>query len=125
MKTTYILGKIDAKLNILIDNQQKVILALIAIVGATLGLKFVGTPPLQILLFYIKTFIFLFTILISWSKRKIIKGWYFLFAFGIFAGVAQILNIVCHGETIWSTLSFLMCNIMLLLFIWYWSDNFR
>lgn len=122
-KADYRLGKIDAKLDILVEQNQKTILALIALVAATVGLKFIGSPPLQIILFYVKTFIFVFTMLIAWQKRHEIKGWYYIFGFGMFAGIAQVLNIALQNESMFATTSFLLCNIMLLLFIWQWDKH--
>lgn len=114
----YQLGQINAKLDSLLDSNLKVILALIALVGATLGLKIVGTPPLTVILCYIKTFLFIFTVLISFAARKKLREWYFIFGFGLFAGIAQVTSILAHGETVYGTAFFLIANISLLLFVW-------
>lgn len=113
----YKLGKIDAKLDILISQQQKTIFALIALVAATIGVKFLGTTPLQYIMFYTKAFIFAFIVLISWFRRDVIRGWYLLFGFGIFGGAAQILNLAYHSEMVSATILFLICNIILLIYI--------
>lgn len=103
------------------DGQTKVILALIGVIGATLGLKAIGSPPLQVCLFYIKVFVFLFTALVAAYKRNSLGGWYYLFAFAVLAGMAQITNIVLSDEEMVATILFLAANIALLAFVWNWD----
>lgn len=121
----YQLGQINAKLDSILDSNMKVILALIALVGATIGLKIVGTPPLTVILYYIKTFLFIFTVLTSFAARKRLRGWQFILGFGLFAGIAQITSILAHGETVYGTAFFLIANISLLPFIWGWTTPKR
>jgi hypothetical protein len=121
MELYYLLGEINGKLDGLIDQQTKTIYALVALAGATVGLKLMGTPPTQVVMFYVKVFVFLFTILTAWSKRRTLKGWVYLFAFGFLAGVAQVLNIVVRGETTVATAMFMFSNVSLLAFLWNWD----
>ena len=121
-KLYYLLGEMNGKLDGLITSQSKTIYALIALAGATIGLKLVGSPPLQVILFYTKIFLFLFTIIIALMKRRIFGGWYYIFAFGVFAGAAQIVNVFSNSsEPIISTSLFLLSNLALALFIWNWD----
>jgi len=118
-KIYYLLGRIDGKMDTLIHIQERITYALITLAGATVGLKLIGSPPVQIVLFYLKAFIFLFTALMAWSKRSILKEWYYIFAFGSLAGIAQVYGAVRGGgQDIVGTTIFLLANIALLMFIW-------
>lgn len=116
-----LLGEIKGMLDGLVDMQTKVMLALIALAGATLGLKLVGSPPIQVAMFYLKVFIFIFTGLLAVAKRHVLGGWYLLLAFGLCAGAAQTIKLFTPGETIVSTLLFLAANWALLGFVWNWN----
>ena len=117
----FLLGEINGKLDGLVDQLAKVIYALIALAGATVGLKLMGTPPMQVIMYYIKAFILLFTVLMTFAKRRVLKGWGYLFAFGFFAGTAQIMNIVLSGEVAVATMLYLVSNASLLRFLWNWD----
>lgn len=117
----FLLGKMSGKMDGMINAQNKTIYALIALAGATVGLKLMGTPPLQVIMYYAKAFIFLFTAIVSFSKRKELRHWYFLFGFAVFAGVSQFLTII-QSEQILGTALFLIANVSLLLFVWCWDS---
>jgi len=117
----FLLGEINGKMDGLIDQQSKTIIALIALAGATVGLKLMGTPPMQVIMYYIKAFIFLFMVLMTFAKRRILKGWGYLFAFAFFAGTAQVMNIMLGGETSIATALYLVSNIAFLAFLWNWD----
>lgn len=119
----YMLGEIKGLLSGIVEMQTKTIYALIALAGATVGLRLFGSPPIQIIMFYVKTFIFLFTALLALGKRSSLKSWYYMFGFGLSAGLAQILKLVTPTETTLSTILFLISNISLLLFVWKWGDG--
>ncbi len=117
----FLLGEINGKLDGLVDQLAKVIYALIALAGATVGLKLMGSPPLQVIMFYIKVFVFLFTVVTAFAKRRILKGWVYLFGFGLLAGIAQVMNIVLSGEASIATALYLVSNVSLLAFLWNWD----
>lgn len=128
----HILGRIDGKLdglvngqNGLVDAQSKTIYALIALAGATIGLKLMGTPPLAVIARYINTFAFLFAMILAAGRRKyLIDGWRWIFLFGLFGFLGNVYNIV-YQDTAWvRTALFIVANGSLVVFLWR-SDKWR
>lgn len=119
----YLLGEIKGTLDSIVEMQSKVIYALIALAGATMGLKLWGSPPLQTIMFYTKVFIFVFTALLALGKRSVAKRWYWIFAFALSAGLAQVIDLLTSQEQNVSTTLFLLANISLLMFVWNWGHK--
>ena len=117
----YLLGEINSKLTILVDHQSKTILALIALAAATLGLKVMGSPPLQVAMFYSKAFIFVFTLLMALYKRHKLRNWYWIFGFAVSALAAQMMGLLIGRETTFGTGLFWVANLCLLIFVWTWE----
>lgn len=117
----FLLGEINGKLDGLLDQQSKTIWGLLALAGATVGLKLVGSPPEQVVLFYAKSVVFLFTVIVSWGRRRVLGGWQYIAGFGVLAGSAQVLNILLPSEPLVGTILFLIANLSLLLFVWNWD----
>ena len=79
-----LLGEIKAEVKGLREQQSKTILALIALVGAVLGLKVLGTHPLILISRFVNIFVFLFAAGLAISKRKSLEKWEYVFFFGYF-----------------------------------------
>lgn len=119
----FLLGEISGKLDGLIQAQSKTIYALIALAGATIGLKLVGTPAIVVISRFINMFVFLFTFLIGLSLRKKMRGWYFISLFGFAGVIGNIISLV-GGESATSSFRvpvFIIANMSMLLFIWSWD----
>ncbi len=80
------LTSIDTKLDFLHKDYTKLMFGMMAIVGATVGLKIMGTPPITIIATYTAVFCMLFLLLVvalrwkylSWSSR-LVRGSFALF----------------------------------------------
>lgn len=125
----YIMGEINGKLDTLtlqqhkasdaiIAQQNKTIYALIALAGATVGLKLMGSPPLLIILSFINGFIFLFTFITAIFKRKQMRGWAYILTFGIMGIIGNIHKVISPANTDIRNLFFIVGNLGLLLFVW-------
>ena len=118
-----ILGEIKGLVEGVVEMQTKVIFALIALAGATLGLKLVKTSALIVISRYTNMFVFLFAALLGVSLRKKLNGWYFVLAYGI-GGVAGNLVSLIGGEGptgVFRVPIFIVANLSLLLFLWGWD----
>jgi len=113
------------------DN-SKIIMSLIALVGATLGLKITGTPALDIIQLYILMFASLFTFLIAIYYREHLKYWFSLTAFGGFYFVGIMLGIYSKYQH-WETklcynvrlIFYMIAFINLIYFLWYEIDTIK
>jgi hypothetical protein len=116
----YMLGQIDGKLDGMLNQQSKVIYALIALAGATLGLKLMGTPPLVVISRFINMFVFFFTAIVGFSLRKKACGWYFILVYGIGGVVGNLISLI-GGENLTSEFRipvFVAANLSLFLYFW-------
>lgn len=118
----YKLGEIDGKLDGLLIMQTKIIYALIALAGATVGLKLMGSPPLLIVSSFINGFIFLFAIILAIHRRQEIKGWQYILTFGVFGVVGNIHKVIAPDVVSFRTCIFIIGNLALLIYVWQ-SDN--
>lgn len=112
------MGEIDGKMDTLIAMQNKIAYALIALAGATVGLKLVGSPPLLVILSFINGFIFLFTFMVAIFQRKKLRGWPYILTFGIAGVMGNIHKIISPAATDIRNLFFIVGNFGLLLFVW-------
>lgn len=118
-----VLGEIKGIVEGIRDGQTKISLALIALAGATIGLKLMGTPPLIVISRFTNMFVFLFACLVAFSLRKRMNGWYFILAYGI-AGIMGNLISLIGGEGPTGTFRipvFIVANLAMLLFLWKWD----
>ena len=63
------LGSINAKLDSILKGNQKVTFSMLAIIAATVGVKFIGSPPTIILLTYVALFCSIFLL------AGVVEGW--------------------------------------------------
>ena len=112
------LGQIDGKMDTLIATQNKVIYALIALSGATVGLKLMGTPPLLVISSFINGFVFLFAAILAGHRRRDIRGWQFILMFGLLGIVGNIHKVIDPGGVWFRTCIFIVANVSLVIFLW-------
>lgn len=120
----FLLGEIDAKLDGVIQMQGKVIYALIALAGATVGLKLMGSPPLAVIARYINLFVFLFAVLLAIGKRRMFYSWQHILLFGIFGICGNLYYLIFNNHEWIRTGIFIIANSNLVLFLWNW-DKWR
>lgn len=118
-----LLGEIKGTLEAMKGEQTKVMLALIALAGATLGLKVVGSPPLQVIIFYVKVWLFAFAVLIGLANRKHLRFWWVMSGYGVIAGGAQIIRLLSTKGTSLSSGLFLVSNVVLVGLFWSWDRH--
>lgn len=114
------MGEIDGKLDMIIAMMQKTIYALIALAGATVGLKLMGTPPLLIISSFINGFVFLFAGLLSVFsfKRRGIRGWQYILVFGLMGVMGNAHKVIAPGAVALRTCFFIVGNLALVVFLW-------
>lgn len=118
------IGEINGKLDGLVSTQTKTIYALIALAGATVGLKLMGSPPLWVISGYINLFVFIFATVLSIHKRDTIYGWGYILAFGLLGIVANIYKLMPNAMDWIRTSIFILANSSLVMFLWNW-DRWR
>ena len=69
------IGKIETRLEILNSNIMKIVYSLLAVVGANIGTKFIGTPWYIELTIYSLMFGGIFVLLITIAKRHCLTFW--------------------------------------------------
>ena len=119
----FLLGSISGKLDGLIATQSKTIYALIALAGATLGLKLLGTPSIVVISRFVNMFVFLFASVVGFSLRGKMTGWYFICAYGVGGVVGNLMSLV-GGEGATSSFRvpvFIVANLAMLAFLWGWD----
>lgn len=120
----YKLGEMDGKMDSLVEAQHKTIYALIALSGATVGLKLMGSPPLLIISSFINAFVFLFAAIIAIARRRILTGWPFILIFGIMGIIGNFHKIIAPNNVWFRTCFFIIANGSLVFFLWR-VDHFR
>jgi len=119
----FVLGSISGKLDGLIATQSKTIYALIALAGATLGLKLLGTPTPIVISRFVNMFVFLFASLVGFSQRRKMNGWYFILTFGIGGVIGNLISLIGgEGPTaLFRVPVFIIANSAMGLFLWKWD----
>lgn len=117
------LGEIDAKLDSLVTMQTKVIYALIALAGATVGLKVMSTPPLLVVSSFVNAFIFLFAGILAVGRRQQLQGWQYLLGFGVMGVAGNMHKVVAPGSVWIRTCIFIVANLSLLVCLWRLVDG--
>ena len=119
----FVLGSISGKIDGLIATQSKTIYALIALAGATLGLKLLGTPTLIVLSRFTNMFVFLFASVFGIALRKKLRGWYFIVIYGAGGVIGNLISLI-GGEGPTGNFRvpvFIVANFALVLFLWKWD----
>lgn len=121
-------AKVCIKLDNLLNQQTKIIFALIAIIGATIGLKFVGSPLYVLIVVYVDLFVFIFVTLFALWKYDKLKGWIFILLFGLCGVIGNLIGVLPIGmhPPLWVTWSlFPIGNTAILLFLWRYVKDDR
>jgi len=118
------IGEINGKLDGLVSTQTKTIYALIALAGATVGLKLVSSPPPLIISSFLNAFIFLFAAILAVHQRRQIHGWQFVLSYGVFGIIGNLYRAIVPANVWIGTCIFIIANSGLVLFLWNW-DRWR
>ncbi len=65
-----VIGKLDVKIDLLNTNMMKIFFAMLGIIGANIGTKYIGTPLYIYMAIYSALFSGIFVILVTIYKRK-------------------------------------------------------
>lgn len=114
------MGEIRAMLRQVIDTQSKTIYALIAVIGATIGLKFTNSPPILIVFVWVNLFVFLFAAIVATARRKELQHWYWIAIFGIGGVAANVIRLAtCEGGiNEYSQILYIVSNTAMVLYLW-------
>lgn len=70
LKTADRLARIDTKLDMVLKSYNKMMYAMLGIIAATVGVKFIGTPPLTTIMVWLAWFALAFMIGTTVANRK-------------------------------------------------------